>query len=291
MENINNDSKLVPSVLLLTGAAVGALSGLFIKVLPLSTTALLGFRFGIPFLVMLPYVIKKKNYLGRKKDRVVLWSGGLLNLARMIFYIIAFKLTAIGNAVVLLYLWPVFALIITSAWSRKMPDIKNIFIILAAFSGVVVMNLHREFSMESSDLVGSFSMILSAFIFSAAVFLYKKALTGYSEGEVIYFQNSLGALVFIPFLFAETGKYQAGDLLLGALYGLLIGVVCFLFFFFALKRVSVFHYSILTYMEIPFAVVVGMMFLGESLAVNQIAGMGIVVISSFTAQRLKGDSS
>jgi drug/metabolite transporter (DMT)-like permease len=286
--NLNNDSKLVPSVLLLTGAVIAALSGLFIKVLPLSTTALLGFRFGIPFLVMLPYMIKKKNYLGRKQDRIVLWSGGFLNLLRMAFYIIAFKLTAIGNAIVLLYLWPVFALIITFARYRKMPDIKNMLVILTAFLGVVVMNLHREFSMESSDLFGSLSMIASAFIFSAAVLLFKKALFGYSEGEVVYFQNSLGALVFIPFLVIEAGKYQTGDLLLGALYGLLIGVVCFLLLFFALKRVSVFHYSILTYMEIPFAIVVGLLFLGESLAVNQIVGMVIVVISSFTAQRLKG---
>ncbi len=154
-----------------------------------------------------------------------------------------------GNAVVLLYLWPVFALFVTAFRSRKMPGIKNILIISAAFAGVVVMNIHREFSMSNSDLFGSLSMILSAFIFSIAVFIYKKALSGYSEGEVIYFQNSLGALVFLPFLIKDICAYQVSDILYGSLYGFLVGIVTFMLFFYALKRVSVFHYSILTYSE------------------------------------------
>ena len=192
-----------------------------------------------------------------------------------------------GNAVVLLYLWPVFALVTSAVKEKRIPDIRNILIILAAFSGVVVMNLHREFSMTSSDLYGSLSMILSAFIFSLAVFIYKKALSGYSEGEVIYFQNSMGALVMIPFLLADKGVYQTADLLLGGLYGILVGIVTFLCFFYALKRLPVFQYSILTYSEILFAVIFVIIFLGESLAINQIAGMIIVAFSSFTAQRME----
>lgn len=64
---MNNESKIIPSMLLLTGAAVGALSGLFIKALPLSAAVLLGFRFGVPFIILLPYVIKRKTCFGRKK--------------------------------------------------------------------------------------------------------------------------------------------------------------------------------------------------------------------------------
>ena len=286
-----DNSRIIPSLMLLAGAAVGALSGLFIKMLPYPTAPLLGFRLGVPFLVMLPYVIKRKSFLGKPRDRVLLWSGGFLNLLRMVFYIIAFKLTSIGNAVVLLYLWPVFALGITAVRNRKMPGIKNIIVILAAFSGVAVMNMHREFSFSSSDLFGSLSMILSAFIFSLAVFIYKKALSGCTEGEVIYFQNSLGALVFIPFLIKDIGSYPDVYILPGIAYGILIGIVIFMLFFYALKRVSVFHYSVMTYSEIIFAVIFGMIFLGESLVMNQIIGMLIVVASSFTAQLLKeGDS-
>ena len=211
----DNNSRIIPSIMLLSGAAVGALSGLFIKILPYSTAPLLGFRLGVPFLVLLPYVIKRKSFLGKPKDRVLLWSGGFLNLLRMIFYIIAFKLTSIGNAVVLLYLWPVFALGTDAVKNRKMPGIKNILVILAAFSGVVLMNIHKEFSLGSSDLFGSLSMILSAFIFSLAVFIYKKALSGYTEGEVIYFQNSIGGLVFLPFLIRDIGSYPAVYILPG----------------------------------------------------------------------------
>ena len=288
---MNNKFSIIPSLMILTGAAVGALSGLFIKILPYSTAPMLGFRLGVPFLIMLPYVFKKRNILGKPKDRILLWSGGLLNLLRMFFYIIAFKLTAMGNAVVLLYLWPVFALFVTAFMKSKVPDIKNILIVAAAFSGVVIMNIHREFSLSSTDLIGSVSMILSAFIFSIAVFVYKKALSGYSEGEVIYFQNSIGALVFLPFLMLEIGKYPFSDIIIGTAYGLFVGVLTFLLFFFALKRVSVFQYSILTYSEIIFAVIFGMVCFNETLVLNQAAGMLIVIASSFYAQRIRDDNS
>ena len=122
---MENNSKLLPSVMLLTGAMIGALSGLFIKLLPFSTGALLGFRFGIPFLLMLPYITRRKNFLGRRKDRTLLWSSSFLNLLRMVFYVTAFRLTAIGNAVVMLYLWPVFSLAVEAAVGKKIPGIKK----------------------------------------------------------------------------------------------------------------------------------------------------------------------
>ena len=160
-----------------------------------------------------------------------------------------------------------------------------------AFSGVVIMNSHREFSLDNNDLYGSISMILSAFIFSLAVLLNKKALSGYSEGEVVYFQSSLGALVFIPILIREISMYKGQDMISGSVYGFLVGIVAFMLFFYALKRVSVFHYSIMTYSEIVFAVLFGIVFLDETLAVNQVAGMIIVVVSSFAAHRVKDDNS
>ena len=287
----NNYSKILPTITLLSGAALAALSGLFIKKLPYPTAPLLGFRFGVPLLVLLPYVIKRKNWLGKPGDRLLLWGGGFLNLVRMVLYIIAFRLTTMGNAVVLLYLWPVFALGVTAVIKRKIPDKKNILVITAAFAGVVLMNIHRDLSLSSSDLFGSLSMILSAFIMSLSIFIYKESLSGYTEGEVIYFQNSLGAVVFIPFLVKDISLYPSVYIMPSILYGFVIGIFVFMLFFFALKRVSVFHYSIMTYSEIIFAVMFGMVFFGETLVPNQIIGMLIVIASSFTAQGLKADNS
>ena len=291
---MKNKSILIPIMAVVSGAAIGAMSGLFIKGLPWSTSGMLGFRFAIPALFFLPLVYRKRTILGRKGQRGILWWGGILNLVRMVFYIIAFRLTTVGNAVVLLYLWPVFALIVFSFIKRKVPSITSIVIILAAFTGVAVMNLHRDFSIGSRDLYGSIAMILSAFTYSVTVFIYKKALADCSEGEVVFFQNGPGALVFLPLLVFEiadfkktVGFFPVRGLFLGILYGLLIGVIAFSLFFFALKRISVFHYSIFCYFEVLFAVVFGVLILGEVLTLNQLSGMLIVVLSSFTAQRIR----
>jgi drug/metabolite transporter (DMT)-like permease len=65
----------------------------------------------------------------------------------MLLFVIAFKLTSMGNAVVLLYLWPIFA----HWWKvsrRKTPWVFEGGILLISLFGVVVMNLHNGFALS-----------------------------------------------------------------------------------------------------------------------------------------------
>ncbi|MDC7232636.1 MAG: DMT family transporter [Spirochaetales bacterium] len=279
----------VPAVIL--AAALGASSGLYIKSLGFSSLALTGFRMCIPFFFFLPGMIRKKMVFGPPRMRKRIITASLLNGIRMFLYVIAYKLTSLANAVVLVYLWPLFALILHSVMKKEKLKLRELGLILLAIFGVVLLNFQKGFSFSPDHMAGNLFMALSAFLFSFTALIFKDALADHSEGEVVYFQNALGALVFLPFLLIEASSAPLPEILWGSLYGLSVGVGAWACFFIALKRLPVFQYGALTYVEVFFGVLFGAVFLGESITGFTVTGILLVlsasVLSRFAPEQKK----
>ncbi|MDC7241381.1 MAG: DMT family transporter [Spirochaetales bacterium] len=274
------NSSIIAIAAIIGGAALGASSGLYIKSLPFSSLALTGYRMCIPFLCLLPLMIRRKVALGPPRRRKQVVIASVFNGIRMLLYVLAYKLTSIASAVVLLYLWPLFALIINGIYRREKPNLREIVLILLAIGGVVLLNFQKGFSFSGEAMLGNISMILSALIFSVATLIFKEALKDHDEGEVVYFQNALGALVFLPFMIAESVGAPAAEIGLGLVYGLSVGILAWGFYFFALKRLPLFQYSALTYIEVFFGVVFGILFVAEDMTLLKTAGIALVLLAS-----------
>ena len=269
------------------GTLIGASSGLFIKTISYSSLAFSGFRMGVPFLILLPIIIKKGLVLGPKTSRKKIWIGSLFNALRMLLYILAYKLTSIANGVVLLYLWPLFALLLEAGVRKKALKLKEISLLFLALAGVIFLNLEKGFSLSAADLLGSLCMICSALLFSVSVLIFKDALADHSEVEVLYFQNALGAIIFLPFMLAEIPGTATTETGVAAVYGLLVGIVAFGCMFYTMKRMPMFQYGALTYLEVIFGVILGMLFLHEGF--NLFKGLGIfMVLSASILSRFTG---
>lgn len=278
----------VPAVIIAT--ALGASSGLYIKSLPFSGLAMTGFRMCIPFLFFLPMMIKRKMVLGPPKMRKRVYLASLLNGIRMFLYVIAYKLTSLANAVVLVYLWPLFALLLHAAIKKQKLKFRELGLILLAIGGVILLNFQKGFSFSQDHLAGNIFMTLSAFLFSFTALIFKEALADHSEGEVVYFQNALGALFFLPFLVIELLAAPLPEIALGTLYGLSVGVIAWAFFFIALKRLPVFQYGALTYIEVFFGVLFGTLLLGEEITIFTIAGIALVLSASVLSRFSSSES-
>ncbi|HWR11134.1 MAG TPA: DMT family transporter [Rectinemataceae bacterium] len=280
-------ARALPILAVLTGALLGGSSGLYIKGLAFSSLAMSSLRMTVPFLLVLPAVARHGLLLGKPGMRRRLFLASALNAGRMLLFMFAYKLTAIGNAVVLLYLWPVFALVIDSVRLRRPLGAAKLGILLLAMGGVVVMNLHKDFSLVGTDLVGSLCMIASALIFAVTAIIFKQALSVISEADTLYFQNAVGAFIYLPFLIAEIPRAPLSHLGLGVVYGVLVGLVGFGLFFVGMKRLPLFQYSALSYCEVPCGLLMGILFLGERMTMNQAIGMALIVAGSLLAQRLR----
>ena len=279
---MNRTKLAVPAIIIAT--AIGASSGLYIKSLPFSSFALTGFRMSIPFLFFLPLMIKRGLVLGKKENRNKVLLGSSLNATRMFLYVLAYKLTTITNAVVLLYLWPIFALLLDNIIYKKRLKLNEFLILFMALFGVVLLNIQKGFSISGNDLLGSIIMIFSALIFSITMLVFKEILNGHSEGETLFFQNAIGAIVFIPFLLMELPNIPFADTSLALIYGFSVGILGFGLFFYALKRLSIFQYGALGYTEVFFGVFYGVLLLGEGLTLNIIIGVILILSSSFLSR-------
>lgn len=271
----------------LVATVLGASSGLYIKGLAFSGLALSGLRMTVPFLCAIPFAARHKLLAGRPGMRKNLFLVSAMNAARLYLYILAYKLTAIGNAVVLLYLWPVFALLIESALEKKKLSAAKLGILFLATAGVVAMNIDKRFSLSGSDIAGSLCMIASAFIFAWSTIIFKGALAEIEEIDAVYFQNGVGAIVFLPFLLAELPGAPPAHIALGLLYGLAVGLVGFGLYFVGMKRLPLFQYSALSYFEIPSGLLMGMLFKGEAMTIGRAVGVALIFAGSFTAMKLR----
>ena len=110
--------KLNPYLTVILAATIGGSNGVFIKLLSLPSTSITFFRVFIPVAILLVYFGWKKIKLFQGNYKIMLVASGL-NAARMFFFIFAYLHTSIGNAVIFLFTWPIFATIFGAIFFRN----------------------------------------------------------------------------------------------------------------------------------------------------------------------------
>jgi drug/metabolite transporter (DMT)-like permease len=278
--------KLNPYLAVIFAATIGGSSGVFIKLINLPSTSMTFFRVFVPVAILLIYFGWKKVKLFRGNYKIMLIASGL-NAARMFLYMVAYRYTSIGNAVILLFTWPIFATIFGAIFLKEKVSKRTALLIGMAFLGIVVMYFNKEINFGSNDFIGMGAMLLSAIIFSITAVIFKKELQNYSEPETIFYQNLVGAIVFLPFIFINRPLPTVTQTSVASVYGLLVGVAAFLLFFYGLKKLKMSHYSLFTYWEIPAALIFSVIFFKEVITLNMIFGGVLIIIAGLLLRREK----
>ena len=278
--------KLSPYLAIILAATIGGSSGVFIKFLNLPSTSIAFFRVFIPVVILLGYLRWKKTKLFQGDYKIMLVASGL-NAARMFLYIFAFLYTSIGNAVIILFTWPIFATIFSTIFLKEKVTKRTSLLIGGAFLGIIIAFADKEISFGDKDFIGMGSMLLSAIIFAFTMIVFKKGLKSYTKTETIFYQNLVGVIIFLPFIFFNGPFPTLVQTSVVSVYGFLAGIVAFLLFFFALKKVKMSHYSLFTYWEVLAASIFGIIFFKELITPNVILGGGLIIIAGLLLKRDK----
>ena len=277
------EKKAVYAVILC--ALLAGNNGLLIKSMAsMSTGSIAWFRTAVPVLFLIPFLVKDRELHFRGNPRKMLLAS-FINAIRMYLYLLAFIYTSIGNAVVLFYTYPLFVTAIEYLFFGQKLQRSQTWFLLLAFIGIVVTYAGKPFSFASNDFIGMLSAIGASIGYAVTVILFKSETPNYSKNQLIFYQNLIGALVFVPFLtgLSEVGLPQIG---IGVLYGLLIGIVVFKLFFYGLKELTAATATTLMYLEVVSAIVLGYFVLDERLSWNILAGGALILISSFYISKL-----
>ena len=276
--------KVNPYLAIILAATIGGSSGVFIKLLDLPSTSMTFFRMFVPVSVLLIYLMVKKVKLFRGNYKIMLVASGL-NATRMLLFFIGYLYTTIGNAVIILFTWPIFAAIFSTIFLKEKVSFRTASLIGLAFTGIVIMYINKEISFGNHDFIGMASMLLSAMIFAITAVIFKRELTYYSRTETIFYQNLLGAILFLPFIFINTPPPSLVQISVASLYGFLIGIVAFLLFFLALRKLKMSHYSLFTYWEVLAAIFFGAVVFGESITTNMVIGGGLILAAGILLRK------
>lgn len=268
-----------PYLSILTAAIIFGSSGFFIKTVNLPVSTITLFRMAVPFVFISLYFLFRKKRFPSLTDSLMLVAS-VLNAVRLFFYFAGYTFGNISTTVILLYTWPVFATVWSVLFMKETLTLYRVVFFVMAIMGLALINMNTVFSLSDQHLLGVVCILLSALIYSMTIVMFKKRTSQYDPLEIVWFQNGIGALVFLPFLFTNRPLpflWQSG---LAGTYAFLIGVLGFSLFFYGLGKIEASKASFLTYIEVVSAVAFGVFVFDERLTWNIVLGGGLILFSS-----------
>lgn len=271
---------------IITAAIIFGSSGVLVKIVDLPVSSITFFRMCVPFLLMSALFLIKSTPFPSLKDRYMILAS-LLNAARMFFFFAGYTYGNISTTVILLYTWPVFTTIWSAMFLGEHITLRRIVFFLATLTGVALININQTLSLSDSGFTGMVCILISAFLYSMTIVIFKSKSTTYTPWQTVWFQNLLGTFIFLPLIFINHPRPEIWQAGLASTYAILIGVVGFGLFFYGLRKIDASRASFLTYIEVVSGILFGVAFFNEVLSWNVIIGGLLVVLSAIALSRLQ----
>jgi drug/metabolite transporter (DMT)-like permease len=249
-------------------------SGVFVKYLNMPAESLAFIRLSIPVVVLSLWFVYTKNNCFQRHS-VTLYAISLINALRIYLYLLAYSLTTIGNAIVALYTWPIFMFILGVIFLKEKMTCVRAFLIMMAFSGLLLIYGRQEFDWNDNDVIGISVMLVAAFL-SALMMILLKTEHQVNGVESVFFQNLLGSVIFFP-LFLSVDLPSVQQVSIASVYAFLIGVVAFSLFLNGLRQVQASTASVITYIEAVSGITFGVVFFNEQLTWNLVLGAVLIL--------------
>ncbi len=257
-------------ILAMAGTAfLWSIAGLFIKVIDWNPFAIAGARSFIASLVILAYL--KKPALNLSPPQL---AAGVANAVTMMLFVAANKTTTAANAILLQYIAPVLTAIFGALILGERPRIEHWTAFILAAVGMAIMFIDR---MGGGSDIGNIIALASGATFSL-YFIFMRMQKGGSPLESILLSHWITAGTCLAIsLFMPLPCITPGALTAVAILGIIqIGLSSILFSV-AIKRVSAVSANLIAVIEPVFNPLWVFLALGETPAVNAIAGGGIIV--------------
>jgi drug/metabolite transporter (DMT)-like permease len=270
---------LNPYLEVIIAAIIGGTNGVFIKLLNLPPTTISFFRLAIPVIGLFIYFkIKKIKLFDIENKKLLLLVSFVFGIKTMLM-VLGLQLTPLSTAIIVLYTWPIFTTIFSSIILKEKIAARNIYLLALAFIGIIFIFFNQTVSFANLEFLGLFLMLLTAALHALVVVFFKQELGRSSKYKTIFYQNFLGFFMFLPFIFINQPYPTLMQTGFGVTYGLLIGLILYIFFFSALKNIKASTASHLMYIEVISAVLFGVIIFKDVLTWNSLVG-GVLIIAS-----------
>ena len=182
---------------LLAAYSIAGISGLFVKSVAIPATSIAFIRTSLPTVITAILMLYYGIPFFRGNYKIML-TASFFNVIRMYFFFVAYIYTTIGNAIIIEFTWPIFVTIFSVIFLKEEVSRRNLFLLAASFSGIIVMFSNKTLSFSNTDFVGMAAALGAAFTYAITVIIFKRGTESYTRIEIIFYQNFLGIFAFFP---------------------------------------------------------------------------------------------
>jgi drug/metabolite transporter (DMT)-like permease len=263
-------------------AVLWSTSGLFIKLIDWHPIVIAGARSGIAALFMLGVRFFRKKRAGDNpapggkpegRDIFALWAGGFAYGATMVLFVIANKLTASANAILLQYSAPVWAAILGWALVKEKPHWEHWGALGLVMGGLL---LFFKDGLAGGSLAGDCLAVVSGICFGAnSVFMRMRK--GGNSADTMLLAHVVTVLFSIPFFFIYPPVLSAPGIAAILFMGIIQIGCASLLFSYGIIRIRAVQAMLTAVIEPVLNPVWVLLATGEKPSVSALFGGGIIV--------------
>lgn len=270
--------KINPYLEVIIAAIIWGSAGAFVKIIALPPTTLAFFRLAVPSVFFIALFAIQKTPVFHGNNKLILFAS-TINAARIFLYFVGFTYASINNAIIMFYTWPIFVTLLETPLLKEKTSKKTYAFLLVAFFGILLIYADKEINPANTEFIGITAMLIAAFINAIITIIFKKTSDSYSKQQMVFYQNIIGAVIFLPFLLFTAPFPTIEQTGIAITYATLIGIVAFTLFFSAIKKIKASTASLLSYTEVVSAIIFGVIIFHETLTWNAIAGCVLILAS------------
>jgi drug/metabolite transporter (DMT)-like permease len=156
--------------------------------------------------------------------------------------------------------------------------------VLLGMAGVVLL-FGVDLSGDAETLVGGLMVVGAGACYAVAVLIAKRGFTGVPPVGVAASNLLIGGVLWLPFALAALPTHGPGADAVLSMLALSVGGtgIAFLLFYTSIAAVGPAKASIVSYVAPAFAVVYGVVLLGEDLTVGTVGGLALILAGSWLA--------
>ena len=222
------------------------------------------------------FILTKEQFIWCLLDGVL--TQGVYNYC----YSVCVEKTGVAIASVLLYTSPVFNAIISYLVFKERLGFKRNIILVINLIGSIIAATALDFSFKTVSAFGILMGLMSGLTYGAAPVLGKYVNRNPNLFVVIAYNEFFATIFMLIFLKPFDGvKVMTSKLLLyGALYGILITGIAYMFYYDGIKRMSEMSLvPVIASIEIVVAAFVGVLIYKEPLNIINYIGIALVILS------------
>lgn len=231
------------------------------------------FRFFLGFIFSYWYMLKYKQKFAPQNKTLVIWRA-LLNTISVFLFFIAVQYSTLTNANMLNMTYPVFIFLFAPFMVNEKNGLPQTILLIITMLGISMVINPQFGTINFGDVIGLLSGITGAL----AILTLRKAREFDSTALILFYLMGIGSvingLLLIPYWVKPSNIHL--------LYMVISGLLGYLGQFFitsGYKYIETNKGSLVSASRIPFAVLLGVVVLSETISFNEIIG-GILILSA-----------